>query len=115
MIRERIATLLDILIGVEVVGQAGDAECGLKLIKELHPDVLVLDIGLPGQSGIELLQTVKQLQPCPVVIMLTNYTEPKLREKCMELGADYYFQKPAEIEKAFYVCQKMADLRDLRK
>ncbi len=111
VVRERIASFLSVLVGVEVVGQAGDALAGLALVHEHQPDVLVLDIGLPGQSGIELLEVVKQLKPSPLVIMLTNYDDAKLREKCLQLGADFYFHKPAEFEKTLDVCQELAAIR----
>src|SRR4051794_3759620 len=108
---ERLATLLSGVPGVDVVGQANDVPSGLKLIQEICPDVLVLDIGLPGQSGIELLSVIKQREPSPVVIMLTNYNIRQMRERCMELGADFYFYKPDEFEKALEVCRDVLALR----
>lgn len=109
VVRERVAATLSSLGGVAVVGQAGDVPEGLRLVRETKPDLLILDIGLPGESGITLLEIVKKEQLVPFVMMLTNQDHPKLREHCMELGANYYFHKPTEFEKMIDLCSELAN------
>lgn len=109
VVRERVAATLSSLGGVAVVGQAGDVPEGLRLVREARPDLLILDIGLPGESGITLLETVKQEQLVPLVAMLTNQDHPKLRQHCAELGADFYFHKPTEFEKMIDLCFELAN------
>ena len=111
VVRERIAALLTVLPGIEIVGQASEALAGLAFCQALRPDVMILDIGLPGPSGIELLKSVKQQSKPPVVVMLTNHNSPQMRTKCFELGAEFYFYKPEEFEKAIEVCRKIAEGR----
>ncbi len=108
VVRERIAALLTAQPGVEVVGQATEALGGLAFCQALRPDVMILDIGLPGPSGIELLKAIKQQNQAPVVVMLTNHNSQQMRSKCFELGAEFYFYKPDEFEKAIEVCREMA-------
>ena len=108
VVRERVAATLSALGGVEVAGQAGEVLEGLQLIRETQPDLLILDIGLPGESGITLLETAKKEQLVPRVMMLTNQDHPKLRQHCAELGADYYFHKPTEFEKMIDLCIELA-------
>lgn len=109
--RQRMAAYISDLPGVEVVGEALDVRTGRALFESLHPDVVVLDIGLPGPSGIELLEVLKEKSAPPVVIMLTNYNLQPLRERCFELGADYYFYKAEEFERALDVCEHLAERR----
>lgn len=111
VVRERVAATLSSLGGVLVVGQAGDVPEGLRLVRETKPDLLILDIGLPGESGITLLETVKQEQLVPLVAMLTNQDHPKLRQHCAELGADFYFHKPTEFEKMIDLCFELANTK----
>ena len=83
---------------VEIVGQAHNAKDAIKSISELKPDVVILDIRLPGKSGIEVLKDIRAKKLPIRVIMLTNYPYPQYRKKCGELGADYFFDKVTEIE-----------------
>lgn len=93
--------LMDILRELEtirVVGQAIDATQAVELVAKRRPDVVILDIQLPGVSGIDVLHAVKAHHPAPVVIMFTNYPYPQYRQKCMELGADFFFDKSLEFD-----------------
>ena len=98
IVREHVAALLATLEGVEVVGQASDVATGKSLIQQLRPDVLVLDIGLPGESGINLLKAVRPEIASLVIIMFSMYSDPYCRRVCAEAGADYFFDKALEIE-----------------
>ena len=93
VVRERLTALLAELEGVEVVGQAQDVVGAVAAIRALRPDVVTLDIRMPGGNGIEALAEVKKVQPAPIVIMLTNYPYPQYRKKCLDAGADYFLDK----------------------
>jgi len=107
-VRERIASLLSTVPGVEVAGQAGDASSAKALLQAGRPDILVLDIDLPGESGIELLRTVKSDAAGPVVIMFTSYAHSQFRRACAEAGADYFFDKSAESDQLVDTLQRLA-------
>jgi len=109
--RVRLAEMLSASQGVQVVGQAGDAPTALRLIEELQPDVLVLDIDLPGQSGMDLLASIPKEGRRLLIIILTNYDYPVLRHGCAKLGADFYFYKPVEFERVREVCEDLAKRR----
>src|SRR6185503_18638934 len=89
LVRQRVRELLSAVKDVEVVGQAANAAEGLRLIRKLRPDVVVLDIELPGPSGISILEALRRYEPSPIVIMLTNYDHRQLRRACVEAGADF--------------------------
>jgi DNA-binding NarL/FixJ family response regulator len=106
-VRERLRTMLSELQGVEVVGQAEDAVEATKSILELKSDVVILDIRMLGGSGIDTLRNIKRVAPAPRVIMLTNYPYPQYRKRCMEAGADFFFDKSSEFHKVTEVLEQM--------
>lgn len=109
IVRERVASALSAAGSIEVVGQGNDVVEGLRLIEQTKPDLLILDISLPGESGVSLLEKVKKNHLVPRVMMLTNQDHPRLRQHCQELGADHYFYKPTEFEKLIDLCLKLAE------
>ncbi|MEW6667021.1 MAG: response regulator [Thermodesulfobacteriota bacterium] len=77
---------------------AYDGESALELIREDEPEVMILDLRMPGIDGIEVLRRVKATQPEIEVIILTGHGSEADRETCMKLGAFAYLQKPVDIE-----------------
>jgi CheY-like chemotaxis protein len=76
---------------------AYNGESALKLVKEDDPEVMIIDLKLPGISGLEVLQEVKQIRPEIEVIILTGQGSPADEEQCRRLGAFGYLQKPVDI------------------
>jgi DNA-binding NarL/FixJ family response regulator len=99
--------LIDIA-DVEIVGQAHNAKNAIRFISESKPDVVILDIRLPGPSGIDVLKNIRAKKLPIRVIMLTNYPYPQYRKKCEELGADYFFDKVTEIEEIPHLIEELA-------
>lgn len=77
---------------VEVLG-AGDGQLALDLVERERPDIVLLDIGLPGQDGFEVLRELRSFSDVPVV-MLTARDDAMDKVKGLELGADDYVTKP---------------------
>ena len=78
-----------------VVHTEATPESGLARLKELHPDLLILDIMLPGRTGFEVCRDIRQFSPVPI-IMLTARNEVTDRVVGLELGADDYVLKPVD-------------------
>ncbi|MEI8174309.1 MAG: response regulator transcription factor [Deltaproteobacteria bacterium] len=100
--------MLNNIADVVVVGEAHNADEAVTAITGLKPDVVILDIRLPGKSGIEVLKDIRDKKLPIRVIMLTNYPYPQYRKKCEELGADYFFDKVTEIEEIPKVIEELA-------
>ncbi|MBW2557902.1 MAG: response regulator transcription factor [Deltaproteobacteria bacterium] len=111
IVLEKLATMISGIGGVEIAGQTMNAHDAIQSIIELKPDVVILDIRLnDGGNGMDVLKRIKEEDPPPIAIMLTNYPYPQYREKCQALGADYFFDKVADIEKIYdTVKQLLAD------
>lgn len=103
IVRERLIEMLSGLKDVEVIGQAGGGVEALNSIRELKPDVAILDIQMPGGSGIDVLKNIKKEEPALLVIMFTNYPYPEYRKQCMVAGADFFFDKSTEFDKVMKV------------
>lgn len=99
IVRGRMAGLLTDLKEVEVVGQAQDVPEAVESVTRLKPDLVILDIQMPGGSGIDALEKIKRDKPAPIVMMFSNDSYSQYRQRCMELGADYFFDKSTEFEK----------------
>jgi DNA-binding NarL/FixJ family response regulator len=108
MMRDRLTESVTDISGVEIVGQSGDAFEALAGIRKLHPDIVILDIRLPGRSGVEVLRDAKKDPATPVVIMVTNYPHRQYRQACMAAGADYFFSKIDEFEKIRETLERIA-------
>jgi DNA-binding NarL/FixJ family response regulator len=108
LMRERLVAMLAELPGIEIVGQARDGLEAIDLIPKLQPDVVILDIRMPGRNGIDVLNEIKGHDPAPLVIMFTNYPYPQYRDKCLKAGADFFFDKATDFEKLMQVLTTLA-------
>jgi len=77
---------------------AYDGESALTLVAEDEPDVMILDLKMPGIDGIEVLKRVKETKPEIEVIILTGHGSELDKEQCMALGAFAYMHKPVNID-----------------
>ena len=107
LVRERLIALISEYPEIEITGQAENAQEAINSIRKLKPDVVILDIRMPGGNGIEVLRNIKKYNSAPTVIILTNYPYPQYRKKCMEAGADYFFDKSTEFHKIIEVIKKL--------
>ncbi len=106
-IRERLISLLNGAGQLQVVGQSASAEEAWEAVDQLRPDILVLDIRLPGRNGIELLRDVKQRHPGLRVLIMTNYDYPEYRRQSILAGADMFFNKTMEFEALIEALKKI--------
>ncbi|MEY2408313.1 MAG: hypothetical protein QOF48_983 [Verrucomicrobiota bacterium] len=109
VVRDRLAQMISELPGVSVVGHADIAFEAIQEIRRLRPACVVLDISMPGGSGMYVLETVKRENPALTVIMLTNFAHDQYRQKCLQLGADYFFDKTTEFEKVLDILSATDD------
>lgn len=98
IVREHLTTMLDELTGIEIVGQAENVAETISAIRNLKPDAVILDIRMPGGSGIDVLRNIKQNGVGPMVIILTNYPFPGYRQKCLNAGASFFLDKSTEFD-----------------
>lgn len=97
-LRERLTRLVVRRPGVQVIGHAATTRDAVEGIQRLQPDVVLLDIRLDQGNGLDVLKQLKSRGQSPVFIVLTNYAYPQYRERFLASGADYFYDKSAELD-----------------
>jgi len=96
--REFVQTLSERLIMRDMgAAVAYDGESALKLIKDDEPEVIIVDLKMPGIDGFDVLRKVKETRPQIEVIIVTGHGSEEDRQLCLDLGAFAYLQKPLDI------------------
>jgi DNA-binding NtrC family response regulator len=93
---------------------AGDAETGLKLLREHPIDLILTDLKLPGMNGLEFLQTVKRQNAILPVVVMTAFGSVETAVEAMKAGASDYVLKPFSLTEMRMVIHKELDVRNLR-
>lgn len=85
--------------GIEVVGEAGDALEALAQVRRLRPDLVLLDLSLPGLDGLDLLSRLRAEMPWVKVLVLTMHDDPGYLKRALEAGASgYVLKRAADVE-----------------
>jgi DNA-binding NarL/FixJ family response regulator len=94
LVRTGVRFLLSTVEGIEVVGEAEDGRQAVALVQELKPDVVIMDVALPGMDGLEATREMIALKSYqPRVVMLSIYGDPGLVQGALENGATGYVLK----------------------
>ena len=93
MVREGIKQLLELKDSISVVGMASDGLEGISVLKDKKPDLLLLDINMPVNNGLQTLEKIKKMNLDVKVILLTVHNEVDYLLKAIEVGADGYVLK----------------------
>lgn len=97
VVRDRLAELVAQVGGLRVVGQADDAPSAEDGILSTKPDVAIVDIRMPGGSGIDVVRRVREsAENQPTFIVHSNYAYEQFRKACADAGADFFFEKGTE-------------------
>ena len=93
LLQDRIHTAIEEVDNTISIAHAFSFKEGLELFITFEPDIVILDIALPDGSGINLLQVFKKEKTYVKVLIFTNYPTSEFKKRCLELGADYFFDK----------------------
>ncbi len=106
VVRNGIRAYLDTLKEFQVVGEAASGEEAIKLVKELIPDVVLMDLIMPGMDGIDTTREVKKISPRTQVVVLTSYHEDEHIFPALKAGAISYVLKDMKMEKLAEAIQR---------
>ncbi|MER6037475.1 response regulator transcription factor [Streptomyces sp. NPDC001835] len=95
VVREGIVMLLGLLPGLEVVGSAGDGEEAVRLVAELAPDVVLMDLRMPRCDGVEATRRIRSEYPATQVVVLTTFGDDESLFPALHAGARGYLTKDA--------------------
>ena len=99
MVRLGLSTFLSVYDDLKLVGEADDGETALQLCKEVVPDVVLMDMVMPGMDGVAATRAIRQQFPRAQVIALTSFKEEGLVEKALQAGAIGYLLKDVSADK----------------
>lgn len=95
IVREGLSAMLGVEDDISVVGQAGGGAEALRLVPQIKPDVILMDVRMPGMDGLTALDQLKSLYPTLSVIMVTLYDDPDYLYRAVSAGAAGYILKDA--------------------
>ena len=98
LVRAGFAMVIGSQPDMEVVGQASDGAQAVALAESLHPDVVLMDVRMPGMDGFEVLRNVKKSNPQVQVIILTGHGGDAEEQTAYRMGAYNFLRKPMDIE-----------------
>ena len=108
VVRNGIRSYLETIPDMQVVGEASSVEETLNLVAELIPDILLLDLIMPGMDGIEITRRVKHISPRTQVVVLTSYHDDVHIFPALKAGAISYILKDMKMEKLVDVLRRAA-------
>ncbi|GAA4866986.1 response regulator transcription factor [Kitasatospora terrestris] len=108
VVREGIVMLLGLLPGIEVVGVAADGEEAVRVVAELAPDVVLMDLRMPRCDGVEATRRIRAGHPGTEVVVLTTYADDDSLFPALRAGARGYLTKDAGAEE---IAKAIADVR----
>jgi DNA-binding NarL/FixJ family response regulator len=96
VVRQGLRTFLDVQDGIQVVGEASDGATCVSQVERLRPDVVLLDLRMPGVDGTEALRRIQALPDPPRVLVVTSFTEPSAVLPAVRAGAAGYVYKDVD-------------------
>jgi DNA-binding NarL/FixJ family response regulator len=96
--RHGLKQMIEADLSFEVAGEAGDDATASQEIRKLKPAVVIVDVRLPQRGGLELVRTLRDVNPCPACIMLTMHAEESTFNAAMDAGARGYILKEDALE-----------------
>jgi len=107
IVRSRLIEMLSEFKEIDIVGEATTEQEAIESIRELIPDVAILDVRMPDGNGINVLETLMKENISTKFIIFTNYPYIQYRKRCLDAGAEFFFYKAAEFEKLIKVLKQL--------
>jgi two-component system response regulator NreC len=89
-------------LSLEIVGEARDGRQAVELVKQLKPDIILMDVSMPDMNGFDATRRVHEFDPNVKILMLTMHDEEELVARCLEAGAAGYIMKDAPASQLLY-------------
>lgn len=109
LVRKGVRSLLELSTDIAIVAEAADGAEAIRLLPEIKPDVMLLDMRMPGMSGIDVLQTLAKNNAVPPTIILTTFDDDELVLAGIKAGARGYLLKDVSLEDLVGAVKTVAD------
>jgi DNA-binding NarL/FixJ family response regulator len=98
LFRETLVRLLGTQPGIEIAGDAGSGEEAIRIVTQRAPDVILMDVGLPGMDGIEATRRLKASSPGVKVVIITAFPGPEMFRRAIQANVDSFILKDATVD-----------------
>lgn len=113
VLQQRIADMLRKVAGLTLVGQTRSVAVAQQMIRELQPDLVILDLQLADGNGMDILRETKRTHPSTRFVIFTNQCEAAYRQRCLDLGAEYFLCKSTEHKSLLKISELWSSMKDL--
>ncbi len=103
----RLLTFFRGIENLEIIGSVRNGTSGLKRIKSDKPDIVLLDLQLPGMNGLKIIETLQGQKNAPYIIVFTNNSNFYFKERCLSLGANEFYDKSVQFDEAVSAVRKL--------
>ncbi len=97
---------------IEIVGEAGDGQAAVEQVLALQPDVVLMDLEMPGMDGFKATQNIKVLSPRIAIVALTVHGDEVSRKKAVEAGVDLFIEKGVPVTEIIQAIQIFENKKD---
>jgi len=108
VVREGLAALLSYQSDIEIVGQANDGIEAVNIIKQVQPNIVLLDLLMPNKDGLETIPVLKEVSPEAHILVLTSYADSSKVYQAIKLGAEGYLLKDASVPQLLQAIRDVA-------
>jgi len=108
IVRAGIKRMLTDTPEIEVIEERADAHSTIAAIRDLRPDIVMLDFYLATGTAVEVLQACRAIKPRPLCVVHTEYAEPGIRAICYAAGADVFYDDGRDIAPLLAMLRKLA-------
>ena len=113
LIRERLRDMLSVFQQVEIVGSFENGADTLQALRLLKPDLAIVDLKMPGLSGLDVLSGIRKENNTLKFILLTFFSSGYYRQMAIQAGVDYFFSKVDDFEKVALVVEEMVKKEEM--
>jgi DNA-binding NarL/FixJ family response regulator len=106
LVRRSLVAYLGEVPAVSRVSEAQDPASASEALRRVNPDVVILDLHMPGGSGFDVLRDIREAEQEPLVIVFTNHAEEAYRKRCLEDGAHFFFDKARDLPRMIEVLRE---------
>ena len=107
-VREGLKTILNAQADMEVIGEAPDGRAAVERASLLHPDIVIMDVSMPGMNGLRATQAIKETCPTVKVLTLTRHAEEGYLQQLMRAGASGYVLKQSRATEVLHAIRAVA-------
>jgi DNA-binding NarL/FixJ family response regulator len=113
LIRERLKDMLSVFQQVEIVGSFENGTETLQALRSLKPDLAIIDLKMPGLSGLDVLSVIRKENSTLKFIILTFFSSGYYRQMAIQAGVDYFLSKVDDFEKVALIVADMVEKEEM--